>query len=137
MLIYSRKIETVWNSLSDGNSIWYRCIQDGEVKFASAMNIKQTYLTVQLTIWMPESYLIMSISGYFFSIRVFFHKHSRITGQQGKWEGISLTPHYHFYPLHRHWDISWWLQQRAHLCTKLAAGLEPGTFGFRAQVPNH
>ena len=25
---------------------------------------------------------------------------------QGKGEGISLTPHYHFHPLHTHWDIS-------------------------------
>ena len=41
-----------------------------------------------------------------FSILVFFHEHSRITGLQGKGEGISLTPHYHFHPLHRHLDIS-------------------------------
>ena len=30
----------------------------------------------------------------FFSIWVFFHEHSRITGLQGKGEGISLTPHH-------------------------------------------
>ena len=42
----------------------------------------------------------------FFSIWVFFHDHSRITGLQGKGEGISLTPHYHFHPLHRHSYIS-------------------------------
>ena len=42
----------------------------------------------------------------FFSIWIFFHEHSRITGLQGKGEGISLTPHYHFHPLHRHLDIS-------------------------------
>ena len=29
------------------------------------------------------------------------------------------------------------LLQRAHLCTQLAARLEPGTFGFGAQVANH
>ena len=44
--------------------------------------------------------------GGFFSIWVFFHEHSQITGLQGKGEGISLTPHYHFHPLHRHLDIS-------------------------------
>ena len=38
----------------------------------------------------------------FFSIRVFFHDHSRITGLQGKEKGISLIPLYHFHPLHRH-----------------------------------
>ena len=43
---------------------------------------------------------------FFFSIWVFFHDHSRITGLQGKGESISLTPHYHFHPLHRHLDIS-------------------------------
>ena len=41
------------------------------------------------------------------TIWVFFHDHSRITGLQGKGEGISSTPHYHFHPLHRHLDISW------------------------------
>ena len=41
----------------------------------------------------------------FFSC-VFFHNHSRITGLQGKGEGISLTPQYHFHPLHRYLDIS-------------------------------
>ena len=42
----------------------------------------------------------------FFSIWVFFHEHWRIIGLQGKREGISLTPHYHFYPLHRHLGVS-------------------------------
>ena len=42
----------------------------------------------------------------FFSIWAFFHDHSQFTGLQGKGEGISLTPHYHFQPLHRHVDIS-------------------------------
>ena len=43
----------------------------------------------------------------FFSICFFFfHEHSRFTGQQGKGEDIYLTPLYHFYPLHRHLDIS-------------------------------
>ena len=43
---------------------------------------------------------------FFFSIWVFFHEHSRFTGQQGKGEGIYLTPLYHFHPLHGHLDIS-------------------------------
>ena len=60
---------------------------------------------------------LFSISGHlgfpdknprFFFIWVFFHAHSRFTGQQGKGEGIYLTPLYHFQ-----------------------------TFGFRAQVANH
>ena len=43
----------------------------------------------------------------FFSIWLFFHEYSRFTGQQVKGEAISLCPFYHFYPLHRHLDISW------------------------------
>ena len=43
---------------------------------------------------------------FFYYIWVVFHEHSRITGLQGKGEGISLTPHYHFHPLYRHLDIS-------------------------------
>ena len=43
---------------------------------------------------------------FFFSVWVFFHEHSRITGLQRKREGISLTSHYHFHPLHGHLDIS-------------------------------
>ena len=39
---------------------------------------------------------------YIFFIWVFFHNHSRITGLQLKGEGISLTHHYHFHPLHRY-----------------------------------
>ena len=43
---------------------------------------------------------------FFFSIWIFFHEHSRITGPQGKGKGISLTPHNHFHPLHRHLEIN-------------------------------
>ena len=42
---------------------------------------------------------------FFFLSGFFFHEHSRITGLQGKGEGI-LTPHYQFHTLHRHLDIS-------------------------------
>ena len=43
---------------------------------------------------------------FFFLSGFFFHEHLRITALQGKGEGISLTSHYHFYPLQRHLDIS-------------------------------
>ena len=33
---------------------------------------------------------------HFFSIWIFFHENLQITGLQGKEEGFSLTPHYHF-----------------------------------------
>ena len=50
--------------------------------------------------------LLQGIRIFFFSIWVFFHEHSQITGLHGKGEGIPLTPYYHFHPLHRHLDIS-------------------------------
>ena len=43
---------------------------------------------------------------FFFSIWVFFHELSQFMGQQGKGEGIYLTPFYHFHLLHTHLDIS-------------------------------
>ena len=55
----------LWNSLFNDKSVWYRCIQDVGIKFASAINIKQTYLTIQLLIWMTETPLIMNIAGCF------------------------------------------------------------------------
>ena len=50
--------------------------------------------------------LSKKLSSFFFSIWVFFHEHSRITGLQGKGGGIFLTPHYQFHPLYRHLVIS-------------------------------
>ena len=45
---------------------------------------------------------------FFFSIWVFFHEYSWITGLQRKGRGgVSLTPHYHLHLLHRNLDISW------------------------------
>ena len=41
-----------------------------------------------------------------FFIWVFLQEHSWFTGRQRKEEVISLSPLYHFYPLHRHLDIS-------------------------------
>ena len=54
---------------------------------------------------------------FFFSIWVFFHEHSRITGLQGKGEGISLTPHSTSTRFTDTWTLAGRLLQRAHLCT--------------------
>ena len=43
---------------------------------------------------------------FYFSVWIFFHQHSRFTGQQGKEKTISLISLYHFHPSHRHLDIS-------------------------------
>ena len=47
------------------------------------------------------------LSTFFLSFWLYFHEHSRFTGQQGKGEPISLTCLYYFQPLQRHLDISW------------------------------
>ena len=52
-----------------------------------------------------SSYSERLLSFFCFFDLDFLSRHSRITGLQGKGEGISLTPHYHFYPLRRHLDI--------------------------------
>ena len=54
--------------------------------------------------WLTQKRMAYKCS--FFSIWIFFHDHSWITGLLGKGEDNSLTPHYYFHPLHRHLDIS-------------------------------
>ena len=70
---------------------------------------------------------------FFFSIWVFFHNLSRIKGLQGKGEGISLTPHYHFHLLHRHLDISQVITAGSSPL-HIAALPKLGTFGFCAKL---
>ena len=53
---------------------------------------------------------------YIFCILLFFHNYSRIIGRKGKDDGISLTPHHYFLPLHRHLSLAERLLHRAHLC---------------------
>ena len=59
-------------------------------------------------IFVINVYEKLNLCGFFFSflLEFFLDDHSRTAGLQGKGEGISLTPHYHFHPLHRHLDIS-------------------------------
>ena len=72
------------------------------------------YFDLILTFSQPQKNVITCLSrqvakvthdeSIFFSTWVFFHEHSQLTWQQGKGEGIYLTPLYHFHPLHRHLD---------------------------------
>ena len=88
-----------------------------------------------------KSVCIRSYSGphffLIFSIWVFFHDHSRITRLQGKGEGISFTPHYHFHPLYRHLDSSQTITAESSPLHIASSWTRTGTFGFRAQVANH
>ena len=62
-----------------------------------------------------------------------------VTGQQGKGEGIYLTPHYLFHPPHRHLDISRAITTESsplHIASSRTRTRNL-SFGFRAQVANH
>ena len=75
--------------------------------------------------------LLKITSADFFSICVFSHEHSRFTGLQGK-VGTSLTPFYHFHPLHRNLDTDQVITAEIpplHI-SRLAVGLDPGIFWF-------
>ena len=116
------------------NAIWW-------YNLASLCNKKNFY---QKILWnrpftiFKESFVKRNLRKYIFyfivfSIWVFFHKHSRFSREKRR--GICLTPLYHFHPLHRHLEISRGIT--AESSPLHTAGLEPGTFGFRAQVVNH
>ena len=68
---------------------------------------KMVFQMVSIHVSRDKAVLLLTFTAYFFSISVFFHEYSRLTGQQGKGEGIYLTPLYHFHSLHRHLGISW------------------------------
>ena len=74
---------------------------DHKTKFLRLLNLDKSVTIHQRNL----QYLLIEIYKVFFSFWVFFHEHSRFTGQQERGEGIYLTPLYHFHPLHRHLDI--------------------------------
>ena len=82
-------------------------------------------------------FLVFFVVAVVVSVGVFFHDHSRITGLLGKEEGISLTPYYHFHPLHRQLDINRAVTAGGSLLHIGRTGPEPGTFGFRAPSASH
>ena len=68
----------------------------------------------------------------YFSMGVFFHNHSWTTGLQGKGEGISLTPHYHFHLLHWHLDISWVISAESSSLHIAMSRTRTGNLWFRS-----
>ena len=82
--------------------LWDKC-------FERSLHFKSTFSTITLQCCCETkgpNNKASSSKMFFFSIGVFFHDHSRLTGLQGKGKCISLTPHYHFHPLHRRLGIS-------------------------------
>ena len=99
-------------------------------------NIRSTILTY-LNTNSIENLCFFVFAFVFFTISVFFHEHSRITGLQGKGECISLTPHYHFQPLHRHLNISRAIAAESSPLHIVSSRTRTATFGSQAQVANH
>ena len=83
-----RKIST-YHDQKCNNTSWFKAMWQCRKEFLKGTAQKMKFSIIDF------------FSKFFFSILVFFHEHSRFTGQQGKGEGL-----YHFHPLHRHLDIS-------------------------------
>ena len=63
----------------------------------SILKFKNNFVS-SITFDFPKTEVADIFLFYFiFSIGGFFYDQSRITGQQGKGENISLTPYYHFH----------------------------------------
>ena len=89
--------------------VFSKSIYDGKHKRDLVYCIKRASKTsvVAVIIFLETNriyWLLTSVC--FFSIWVFFHKHSRFTGQQTKRKTTFLTPFYHFDSFHRHLEIS-------------------------------
>ena len=82
------------------------CTSKMSLHFPDFLSFTQQLLVFSF-VWQLTSGGPLLICTCFFSIWVFFYEYSRFTEQQVKVEAISLYPFYHFYPLHRHLNISW------------------------------
>ena len=85
-------------------------------------------------------YFLLFFGGFlclFVFIWVFFHEYHELKDSRSRGR-LSL---YNFFTTCFRFTnaqaLAKLLLQRAHLCAKLAAGLEPGTFGFLSQVTNY
>ena len=104
------------------------------------MHVNEWFFSVE-KLWFSGIFLTWHYRGVlllsFFSIWVFFHNYSWITGLQGKREGISSTPHYHFHPFHRHLDISQAITAESSPLHIGSSWTQTATFSFRVQFTNH
>ena len=66
----------------------------------------------------------------FFLSGLFCHDYSRITGLQGKRESISITPHYHVYPLYRYLDAGWEITAEISPLHIASSGARTGNLWF-------
>ena len=69
-----------------------------ETPMLSSTNLRGPFLNTLTHLWQKPLLSKLLAIALSFSIWVFYHNHSRITGLQGKGEGIFLTLHYHFPP---------------------------------------
>ena len=95
------------------------------------------WLTEQTNTGQATAWGANKLRQIFFLYLDFYLEHSRITGLQGKGETISLTPLYHFHPLHRYLDISRAIIADSSILHITTSSTRTGTVGFWAQVANN
>ena len=115
--------------------IYFNIFQYSWVKVIE-INLEKIFKLVMMMAIMMMMIIVMMLF-FLFSIWVFFHEHSRFTGQQGKGGAITLTPLYHFHPLHRQLDISRAITAGSSPLHIASSRTRTGTFRFRVQVANH
>ena len=99
LLLRSIKLHTWWNIRLHHKKWLWQCSWHC---FVSAFLEEIQIIVISIfCFWKSEPQNIINLFIYFFFLSGF-----SITGQQGKGEGIYLTPLYHFHPLHRDSDIS-------------------------------
>ena len=115
---YSRRLFYICRKASWKILLPYEAILRGLASTSIDSSFFVTWLHFQFKVltrysqyfWLLRIYLVGPcnfvnfIRNFFFSIWVFPHDHSRITGLQGKGDGSSLAPHHH--PFQRHLDIN-------------------------------
>ena len=90
--------------------------------------------TIQPDLTFILNVLVFCFCFYFFFCLGFLSRTFMIHRIAGEEEGYFINSPVPLAPASQ--TLARRLQQRGHLCTELAAGLEPETLGFRAQVAN-
>ena len=99
-----KSYENVVRKLSSTKHVYI--VGDSIVKHVSGCDISRKTENFKVFVCPSHGATVRCMIGHIFFFYLGLLNHSRITGMQRKREGISLTPHYHFQPLHRQLDIS-------------------------------
>ena len=118
-MVNNKLLKMGWTSIKLCEWLLQRTRTNGSKSWLLLLILIYIYIYIYICIYI-YIYIYTYIHIYI-SIWVFFHEHSLITGQQGKREGIYLSPHYHFHPLRRHLDVSRAINIDWYWCGKIWA----------------